>query len=61
MPTKCLLLGHESSKPKKVREKAKLFFRAKTSFNKNPSNTVTEIRMMTNAYISESVPGPLKV
>ena len=35
--------GHERLNPEKVSEKAKLFMRAKTSFDKNPSNAVSEV------------------
>ena len=35
--------GHDRLNPEKVSEKAKLFMRAKTSVDKNPSNAVTEV------------------
>ena len=43
MARKYLVFGHERLNPEKVREKAKLFMRAKTSVDKNPSNAVTEV------------------
>ena len=47
--------GHERLNPEKVSEKAKLFMRAKTSVDKNPSNAqVTEVQNLTQ-------PGSFKV
>ena len=43
MPRKYLGVGHERLNPEKVSEKAKLFMRAKTSVDNNPSNAVTEV------------------
>ena len=43
MPRKYLGFGHERLNPEKLSEKAKLFMRAKTSVDKNPSNAVTEV------------------
>ena len=42
MPRRYLGFGHERLNPEKVSEKAKLFMRAKTSVDKNPSNALTE-------------------
>ena len=43
IPRKYLEFGHERLNPEKVSEEAKLFMRAKTSVDKNPSNAVTEV------------------
>ena len=43
MARKYLGFGHERLNPEKVSEKAKLFMRAKTGVDKNPSNAVTEV------------------
>ena len=43
MPGKYLGFGHQRLNTEKVSEKAKLFVRAKTSVEKNPLNTVTEV------------------
>ena len=42
MSRRYLGFGYERLNPEKVSEKAKLFMRAKTSVDKNPSNAVTE-------------------
>ena len=47
MPRGYLGFGHERLNPEKVSEKAKLFMRAKTSVDKNPSNAVTEVLNLT--------------
>ena len=43
MPRKYLGFGHDRLNTQKVSEEAKLFMRAKTSVDKNPSNAVTEV------------------
>ena len=49
MPRGYLGFGHERLNPEKVSEKAKLFMRAKTSVDKNPSNAVTEVLNLTQS------------
>ena len=43
MPGKYLGFGHERLNTEKVSEKAEFITRAKTSVDKNPSNTVTGV------------------
>ena len=43
MPRRYLGFGHDRLNPEKVSEKFKLFMRARTSVDKNPSNAVTEV------------------
>ena len=54
MPRGYLGFGHKRLNPEKVSEKAKLFMRAKTSVDKNPSNAVTE-------GLNHTQPRPFKV
>ena len=54
MPRRYLGFGHGRLNPEKVSEKAKLFMRAKTRVDKNPSIAVTEVLNLTQ-------PGPFKV
>ena len=54
MPRRYLGFGHERLNSEKVSEKAKVFMRAKTSVDKNPSNAVTEVLNFTQ-------PRPFKV
>ena len=51
MPRKYLGFGHERLNPEKVSKKAKLFKRAKTSVDKNPSNAVTEVLNLPSHYM----------
>ena len=50
MPGKYLGFGHERLNTEKVSEKAKLFIRAKTSVDKNPSNTLSEVRNLNRPF-----------
>ena len=54
MPRGYLGFGHERLDPEKLSEMVKLFMRAKTSVDKNPSNAVTEVLNLTQ-------PRPFKV
>ena len=47
MPRRYLGFGHGRLNPEKVSEKAKLFMRAKTRVDKNPSIAVTEVLNLT--------------
>ena len=49
MPRRYLGFGHERLNPEKVSENTKLFMRAKTSVDKNPSNAVTEVLNLAQA------------
>ena len=51
MPRKYLGFGRETLKPEKVSKKAKVFKRAKTSVDKNPSNTVMEVLNLPAHYM----------
>ena len=52
MPRKHFGFGHGRLNPEEASEKAKLFVRAKTSVDKNPSNAVTEVL---------NLPRPIKI
>ena len=51
MPRGYLGFGHERLNPEKVSEEAKLFMRAKTSVDKNPSNALTEVLNLTRPRV----------
>ena len=51
IPRRYLGFDHERLNPEKVSEKAKLFMRARTSVDKNPSNAVTEVLNLPPAFV----------
>ena len=50
MPRKYMGFGHDRLNTEKVSEEAKLFMKAKTSVDKNPSNAVTEVLNLPPAF-----------